>query len=79
MSNKFEIIVHYLNDDNKLRWDMIECDSLRFAEQIMNTIRERGLTIDVDVREYKNAIVLKRHIPYHRIIRVDYIELKEEI
>jgi hypothetical protein len=79
MPNKFEIIVNYLNDDNKLRWENIECDSLMNAQHTMNTIRERGLTIDVDVREYKNAINIKRIIPYHRIIRIDYIELKEEI
>jgi hypothetical protein len=66
--------VYYLDDENIRRMGQIACNSLKIAEQTMNTIRERGFTFDVNIEEYTYAITIKRHIPHHRIIRVDYLE-----
>jgi len=71
------LYVYYLDDRNNSQWEKLTYTSLVIVEQMMNRIRERGFTFEVDTKEYENAVSVKRHIPYHRIIYIDYVEFKK--
>lgn len=73
---EYVIYVYYLDDYNIRQWEKIVCDSLVIAEQRFMNISERGLTMKGSVSEYENSVTVKRHIPHHRILHIDYVKME---
>ena len=72
----FVLYVYYLDNDNIKQLENITCDSPIHGQEIIKMISKDGLDIIVDNHDYKNAFgFIKRHIPYHRILSIDYIVL----
>jgi hypothetical protein len=71
------LYVYYLDDNNNSQWEKIICDSPIVVEQMLKKIPERGFIYDVYVSEYKDSISVKRYIPYHKILHIDYVEFKK--
>jgi len=70
------IYVYYLNKHNIIEWEKIVCDSLVVVEEMYKMISERGLTMKGSVLEYENSVTVKRHIPHHRILHIDYVKME---
>jgi hypothetical protein len=73
---EYVIYVYYLDDNNIRQWEKIVCDSLVIAEQRFMNISERGLTMKGSLSEYENSVTVKRYIPHHRILHIDYVKME---
>jgi len=72
----YVLYVYYLDDDNIKQWEKITCDSPTHIQETINMITKNGMIVFVDSSGYKHAFGdIKRHIPYHRILSIDYIVL----
>jgi hypothetical protein len=72
----YVLYVYYLDDGNMKMCEKITCDSPIHAQEIIKMIGKDGMVVVVDSHEYKYAFgFIKRHIPYHRVLSIDYIIL----
>jgi hypothetical protein len=74
---EYVLYVYYLDNRNNYQWEKLTCTSLLIVEQMMNRIPEQGFTFEVYNKEYENAVSVRRHIPYHRVLYIDYVLFKK--